>query len=98
MREILHTLQLVPNRIIVIDSLPLLLTTESRALLPLAAQVLLVVRAESTPQAAVRKALGLVGENVNVKIVLNAIARTRLSRFVGYEYGYDYDERNVEAQ
>jgi hypothetical protein len=49
MRAVLDRLLQVPNRIILIDSLPLLQTTEARALMPFASQVLLVVRAESTP-------------------------------------------------
>jgi protein-tyrosine kinase len=91
MRSVLDTLLLVPNRIIVIDSLPLLLTTESRALAPLAGQVLLVVRAESTPQHAVKQSVELMGESTNVKFVLNAVVRTRLTRYFGYGYGYDYE-------
>ncbi|MEO8313422.1 MAG: AAA family ATPase [Pseudomonadota bacterium] len=91
MRLILAALQSVPNRIVLIDSLPLLLTTEARVLMPLASQVLLVVRAESTPQAAVQQALNLIGETGNVKLVLNASVRTRLSRYFGYDYGFDYD-------
>jgi protein-tyrosine kinase len=91
MRSVLDTLLLVPNRIIVIDSLPLLLTTESRALAPLAGQVLLVVRAESTPQHAVKQSVELLGESTSVKFVLNAVVRTRLTRYFGYGYGYDYE-------
>lgn len=90
MRAIIEQLQSVPNRIVLIDSLPVLLTTEARALVPLASQVLLVVRAESTPQAAVRQTLKLIGENASVKIVLNAVVRTRLSKYLGYGYGYEY--------
>jgi protein-tyrosine kinase len=91
MRTILETLMQVPNRILVIDSLPLLLTTESRALSSLAGQVLLVVRAESTPLHAVKQSIDLLGENTNVKFVLNAVVRTKLTQYLGYGYGYDYD-------
>jgi protein-tyrosine kinase len=91
MRSVLDTLLLVPNRIIVIDSLPLLLTTESRVLAQLAGQVLLVVRSESTPQLAVKQSVELLGEKTNVKFVLNAVVRSRLNRYFGYGYGYDYE-------
>jgi protein-tyrosine kinase len=91
MRAVIDRLAAVPNRIIVIDSLPLLLTTEVRALIPLASQVLLVVRAESTPQAAVHQAVGLIGEDVNLKVVLNAVVRTPLSQYLGYGQGFDYN-------
>jgi protein-tyrosine kinase len=91
MRAVLDRLLQVPNRIILIDSLPLLQTTEARALMPFASQVLLVVRAESTPQTAVRQAVDLIGEEVDVKLVLNAVVRTQLTRYLGYGYGFDYD-------
>jgi exopolysaccharide/PEP-CTERM locus tyrosine autokinase len=90
MRAVLDLLQEVPNRIIVIDSLPILLTTEARVLAPLAGQVLMVVRAESTSQSAVKHALEVLGEGVNVKLLLNAIVQTRASRYLGYDYGYKY--------
>jgi protein-tyrosine kinase len=90
MRAILDTLLQVPNRIVVIDSLPLLLTTESRALALLAGLVLLVVRAESTPQHAVKQAVSLLGEEANMKFILNAVVRTRVTQYFGYDYGYDY--------
>jgi protein-tyrosine kinase len=90
MREVLEQLQAVPNRIVVIDSLPLLMTTEARALAPLAGQILLVVRAETTPQGAVIEAVRLLGENANVKVILNGIVRTALSNYVGLGYGYGY--------
>ncbi len=91
MQAVLSRLTQVPTRIVLIDSLPLLQTTEARALMPFASQVLLVVRAESTPQAAVRQAVELIGEEVDVKLVLNAVVRTQLNRYLGYGYGFDYD-------
>jgi protein-tyrosine kinase len=91
MRQILEQLLMVQNRIVLIDALPLLLTTESRALVPLASQILIVVRAESTPQAALKEALDLVGQGRNVKLVLNAVVRTKLARYLGYSYGFEYD-------
>jgi Mrp family chromosome partitioning ATPase len=90
MHAIVDQLLCVPNRLIVTDSLPLLLTTESRALAPLAGQVLLVVRAESTPQVCVLQALELLGEGVNVKLMLNAVVRTRVLEYFGDGYGYGY--------
>ncbi|MEO6080771.1 MAG: AAA family ATPase [Steroidobacteraceae bacterium] len=91
MRQVLDRLLEVPNRIVLIDALPLLLTTEARALMPLAHQVLVVVRAETTPQAAVKEALGLIGPGRKVKLVLNAVVRTKLSRYLGYSYGFEYN-------
>lgn len=91
MRHVMGQLLSVPNRIIVVDSLPLLLTTEARSLAPLAGQVLLVVRAESTPQSAVVQAVDLLGQGIDVKLVLNAVSRNALTRYLGYGYGYSYD-------
>jgi protein-tyrosine kinase len=90
-REVLEQLLAVPNRIIVVDTLPLLQTTEARALAPFAGQVLLVVRAESTPQAAVREALAVLRKAPNVKLILNATVRTRITRYLGHGYGYGYE-------
>jgi hypothetical protein len=52
----------------------------------------LVVRAESTPQQAVLQAVDLLGEDVNVKVLLNAMVRTRAQAYMGYGYyGYNYN-------
>jgi protein-tyrosine kinase len=59
------------NRIVVLDSPPLLLTTESRVLATLAGQVVLVVRANWTPQQAVLDAVQLIGEERTTGVVLN---------------------------
>ncbi len=94
MHEVMEQLLAVPNRIVVVDSLPLLLTTEARALASLAGQILLVVRAEITPQSAVLKALELLGESANVKLLLNAVVHTKALDYLGLGYGYNY--YNVE--
>jgi protein-tyrosine kinase len=92
MHEVVGNLSRPANRIIVVDSLPLLLATESRALLPCAGQVVVVVRADMTPAAAVRQALELIGEGANVNLLLNACARDGVgsSRYSGYNYNYTY--------
>jgi receptor protein-tyrosine kinase len=94
MHDVVRNLSRPANRIIVVDSLPLLLATESRALLPCAGQVVVVVRAEVTPSAAVRHALELVGENANVNLLLNACARDGFgsARYSGYNYTYTYGQ------
>lgn len=91
MRQLLRQLLEVPNRIVVVDSLPLLLTTEARALASIAGMVLLVVRAESTPQSAVLQAIESLGEGINVKLMLNAVVRTKFMDYMGLGYGYRYD-------
>lgn len=98
MQQVVDHLLAVPNRLIVFDSLPLLLTTEARALVPLAGQILLVVRAESTPQQAVMQALDLIGEDANVKLILNAVVRTKAMKYLDYGYyGYDYNYGDDDA-
>jgi exopolysaccharide/PEP-CTERM locus tyrosine autokinase len=90
MAEISRQLLSVPNRIVVVDTLPLLLTTESRALASLGGQIVLVVRAESTPQNAVLEAIDVLGEGANVKLLLNASVRAKALEYYGFGHGYDY--------
>lgn len=74
------------RRIVLFDSPPLLLSTESRALLPHVGHVVLIAKAESTPQKAVMEAVAAIeaaGERP-ISLILNQSA-TRLSD--GY-YGY----------
>ena len=60
-----------PNRIVLFDSPPLLLTNESRVLATVVGQIVLVVRAGVTPQQAVMEAIGYIGEDKPVGLVLN---------------------------
>lgn len=76
-----------PDRIIVFDSPPLLLTTEARALASHMGQVVVVVQAGRTLQSEVRHALATI-EACPVKLMLLNQA-TAVSR-EGYEYGYGY--------
>lgn len=97
MREVIEQLLAVPNRIVVIDSLPLLLTTEARALAPVAGQIVMVVRAESTPQNAVEEGLELLGDGANVKLLLNAVVRTKALEYFGAGYGYGYNYKSEKT-
>ena len=76
-------LQAVPNRIILIDSAPLLITNEGKSLIPMAGQVVLVVRANATPQHAVVEAAELFADDQYVGVVLN-----QCEEAVGLGYGY----------
>jgi len=60
-----------PNRILLFDSPPLLVSTESRALAAMAGQIVLVVRSGATPRQAVVDALEQLGERKGVGLVLN---------------------------
>jgi protein-tyrosine kinase len=62
-----------PRRILLLDSPPLLITNEGRALAKIAGQVVLVVRAGETPRHAVQAALGLVDEKQAGGVILNQV-------------------------
>jgi receptor protein-tyrosine kinase len=73
------------KQIVVFDSSPLLLTNESRVLSLLVGQVVLVVRAELTPQQTVLDAVGLLNGAKNVSLILNQSEEEGES---SYYYGY----------
>jgi len=74
-----------PYRIVLFDSPPLLLTTESLALAQSLGQVVLVVCADKTPQKVVVDALDSLGQAKPVSLVLNQSVRAAHS---GYYYSY----------
>ena len=69
-----------PRAIVVFDSSPLLLTTDSRALADAVGQVLLVVRADSTPRASVMEAIAALGDGHQIGLVLNEYQGTALQQ------------------
>jgi protein-tyrosine kinase len=72
-------------RMVLFDSAPLLLTTESQALAQVAGQILLVVRADQTPQHVVLEALETLDEGKPVSLVLN---QSMKQPHAGYYYKY----------
>lgn len=85
-----------PDRIIIFDSPPLLLTTESRVLASHLGQIVLVVHAERTPQAAVRQALATI-EACPLKMLLLNQSRGEEHGSYGYGYGYGYGYEHEET-
>lgn len=92
-----------PDRIIIFDSPPLLLTTEARALASHMGQVVVVVQAERTLRADVQQALATI-ENCPVRLlVLNKARTDAVSGYgygrggYGYGYGYGYGESQQPA-
>jgi exopolysaccharide/PEP-CTERM locus tyrosine autokinase len=84
------------SRYIVLDSPPLLVTTEAAALSQHAGQVILVVRADSTVKRAVADALHLLGQRGGISTILNCVTHTRLEGYYyGYGYGYGYGDQVV---
>jgi exopolysaccharide/PEP-CTERM locus tyrosine autokinase len=79
------------DRIIIFDSPPLLLTTESRALAMNMGQNVVVVQAEKTLHSDLQHALATI-EACPVKLMLlnQARAETQGSNGLGYSYGYGY--------
>jgi len=81
-----------PNRIVLLDSPPLLLTSESRALAAIVGQVVMVVRAGHTPQQAVFDAVSHIPADKSVGFVLN---QCHLNTSEGYYYS---DRQKSAAQ
>lgn len=81
------------DRIIIFDSPPLLLTTESRALATHMGQIVIVVHAEQTAQAAVKQAVSAI-EACPVKMLVLNQARQASTDGYGYGYGYGYGHEN----
>lgn len=81
------------RRIVLFDSPPLLLSTESQALIGSVGQVVMIVRAESTPRSAVMSALEALGDSKPISLVLN---QSSIEPDAGYGYGYgSYGDASV---
>ena len=82
-----------PRRIVLLDSPPLLVTNEGGALVKLAGQVVLVVRAGQTPRQAVQAAAALVDPQQAGGLVLNEMHGSAGEGYYGYgSYGSDGDQ------
>jgi protein-tyrosine kinase len=84
-----------PNRIVLFDSPPLLLTTESQALAQVVGQIVMVVCAGKTPQQTVLDAISHLGENRSVSLVLNQSVASGSASY--YYYGYGQSRDKTEA-
>ena len=95
MREVVAQLSAMdPHRVVLLDTLPILLTSESRVLATLVGQIVLVVKAGVTPQHAVADALSAIGEGKSVSLVLNQAELTGpMGYYYGYRYGYEQQEK-----
>ena len=83
-----------PRRIILLDSPPLLVTNEARALLRVAGQVVVVVRAEVTPRGAIEAAVAMLDERQTGGVVLNQVQSKSAEQY--YEYGtYGVTEKST---
>ena len=83
-----------PDRIVIFDSPPLLLTTEARVLATQMGQVVMVVQADKTLQADVQHALATI-ESCPVKMML--LNKVRVEAKGKYGYGYSYGQKQQAA-
>ena len=81
------------RRIVVFDSPPLLQTTESPALARAMGQIVVVVRAELTPQPVLLDALQSLDGHPAVSLVLNQSTRSATSAYYYYGYGSEASGR-----
>lgn len=75
------------DRIIVLDAPPLMVANEAQILAELVGQIVMVVKAEDTPQRTVLEALEYFDEDKVVGLVFNGSARREVSGYYGGYYG-----------
>ena len=78
------------DRVIVVDTPPLLQTTEASILASLMGQIVIVVEAEKTSQEAVNEALQHIAGDKIISMLLNKQKRHHIRKYGGYGYGYGY--------
>jgi len=77
---------------VLFDSSPLLVTNAGQVLAGLVGQIVMVVRADSTPQSAVAEALSMLRKSAAVGLVLNQSRPTLGSHLYGEYYGYSREQ------
>ena len=89
MRQIVkHLCERNPRQIMLLDTAPLLVTSEGRSLVKIAGQIVLVVRAGQTPRQAVQDAVGMFDPQQAGGIILNHVAMAGDQGYYGYgSYG-----------
>jgi receptor protein-tyrosine kinase len=76
------------DRIVIFDSPPLLATSEASVLASHMGQIVMVVEADKTPQAAVREALGQIEDSgAAISLLLNKTTGSKGGGYYGYGYG-----------
>ncbi len=86
------------DRLVIVDTPPLLVTAEAPVLANHADQIIVVVQAGRTPQSALEDALDLLSAHDNVSLVLNRCNEgERLSIPDTYNYGYYQDDSYIES-
>ncbi len=89
-REVIaRLLEANPRRMIVFDSPPVLAASPAAVLAMLVGQVMLIVRADRSPESEVRDAVGLLDGCEHVQLVLNAVTYNAGAARFGSYYGQD---------
>jgi Mrp family chromosome partitioning ATPase len=83
---------------LLLDSSPLLITNEGRALVKLAGQVVMVVRAGHTPRHAVEEALSLFDSEKSGGLILNQVTSRGSHGLYGYDTYGIYGDNGVDAK
>jgi len=87
------------DRVVIFDSPPLLLASESAVLAEMMGQILMVVAADHTPRYAVNDALSRLNQDKIIGLLLNKYRPTFGNKFgAGYGYGYGYGYGNHAAE
>lgn len=93
MRQIVKSLcSFNTRRIVLLDSPPLLITSEGPALTTLAGQIVLVVRAGQTPRRAILDAISLIDQQRAGGIILNEAPVVPMRGYYGYGSYGDYGD------
>jgi protein-tyrosine kinase len=96
MREVAGRLAALYGRgMVLFDSPPVLLTSESRSLAAFLGQIVVVVKAGTTPQQAVRDTVQILGQPARMSLVLN---HADLAGPMGYYYGYRYGYGHAQQE
>ncbi|MGH8249516.1 MAG: P-loop NTPase [Steroidobacteraceae bacterium] len=86
------------QRVVIFDSPPLLLTSESRALAHHMGQIVLVVRAGMTPRHAVLDAIHCLDASKSIALVLNQSDNVAEAGYHYGEYGRDFERHALEQE
>ncbi len=76
------------GRTVLFDTSPLLATNEAQVLSRLVGQVVMVVKANETPQAAVKEAMALISKTASVAMLLSQCSGYSGTKYYGGYYGY----------
>lgn len=82
-----------PDRVIIFDSPPLLISTEARVLASQMGHIILIVEAESTTQYSIKEVLGQLRSTTNVSFVFNKAKEFSGGNYYGSYYG-DYHHKH----